>query len=109
MPSNIVTPPDIVLEENSFLIINATTDEVDLLVRWIKTSIEDYSVHLYHEGMDDTEWLAKVSKGVNHVLVSRDRTPAEMLTPILDYVAKITWFGKNQVYSEPLEYFLKHG
>jgi hypothetical protein len=75
MPSQIITPPDVILSDRSVLLINALDNEVENLILFLRTIPQEYDIHLYHvEMFDDQDWVknlvAKVSK-VYRVLVSR--------------------------------------
>lgn len=109
MPSQLITPPDLVASTSSYLLINAHDVEVELLVRWLKTKDSDYNIHLYHSGMADAVWLSKAATQSQHILISRENSTTNSLDPLLDNISKIVWFGMGQSYASPLEYFLKNG
>ena len=106
--SKIITPPDHDLV-GVYLLVNAAVDDVELVVKWLQTQDKDYIIHLYHDGMDDPSWLTRVAKTVTHCLMSRTRSNTNSLTPMLDHISKIVWYGPDQEYATPLEYLVKHG
>lgn len=58
MYSNFITPPDFVDQKlPNITVINATTDEVELLARMCEHSDEFYNIYLYRTEMNNDTWL----------------------------------------------------
>jgi len=73
MYSNFITPPDFVDEEkHSITIIEATTQEIELLYNIVKSGTEDYNIYLYRAEMNNNKWLTNAIKKSNSVIVNFD-------------------------------------
>jgi len=108
MTSQVITPPDLSTLHCGCLIVNASQLEIELLARWMPISVQDYTVYLYHEDMQDVAWLALVVPMVTTILISSHTTNIAQLHPLLDHNNKITWFGNTLKYQSPLAYLLEH-
>lgn len=104
--SRIVTHPDIVNEAKILLLVNAEPDDIKMVTYWLSINREDYTIHLYHDGIDDISWLQSVANIAEKILADRRSTCIESL---YDNIAKITWIGKHQNYATALDYLAKHG
>ena len=107
--SKIITPPDQSNEPNSYLIINATVTDIEMVVRWLRVCGKDYTIHLYHDGMHHTQWLSDVAFNCKHIIINRDVTNPEGLIPLYDALGKITWIGQAEEYASAMDYFSKNG
>ena len=108
MSSRLITPPDLILENDPCVIINAVDSQVDTLYLYLKTSSDKRDIHLYHSGMPDTDWLLHLIDNVNTVLVNRDLVQLHSHT-VQNSLANLThlvWFGLNEDYKDPSDYFL---
>ena len=106
MYSNIITPPDFAADDfHTVTVINATEDDVKLLVKFCENSQKSYNIYLYKDDMNISEWINKsITKSqaviVNAVndnwqhLMLQDNVyyygpvhicPATHITNILDY------------------------
>lgn len=108
MTNQVITPPDLGPTSGGCLIVNATQIEIELLARWMPISVQDYTVYLYHEGMQATAWLSQVADQVDTILISSRTTDLAPLHSVLDQYNKINWFGDDLKYLSPLAYFIKH-
>ena len=104
--SKVVTPPDIVNEDKNFLIVNATIDDLKMLSYWLHSQESNYTLHLYHDGMEDVDWLKNVASISTSILVNKTNSTPETLKPIFDYVGRIVWFGENETHARAINYFL---
>ena len=108
MVSQIITPPDHIRSNQSFLVINATEDELTTLVLWLKTVPDTFDVHLYHSQMPDLDWALEVSQTVRTVLVSRtfysDLDPS--IARMLDSNSRAVYFGAGTEYPDLVHFFL---
>jgi hypothetical protein len=60
MYSNIITPPDFATDDfHTVTVINATEDDIKLLVTFCENSEKSYNIYLYKDDMDLTEWVEK--------------------------------------------------
>lgn len=72
MPSNLVTPPDFVSNDNrTAVVINATWDEIDTLHLWLATAYQDWNIYLYNHTMDNLDWLAQAVDRAEIVIVNQ--------------------------------------
>jgi hypothetical protein len=108
MTSKVITPPDHDMA-GEYLLVNASVADVELVVQWLQIHDKDHTIHLYHDGMAQSEWLGTVAKTVKHCVMDRDRSSTNSIAPMLDHISKIIWYGKDQEYATPIEYFVKHG
>lgn len=107
--SKIVTPPDIIPEDNIFLVVNAVPTDVEMVVKWLKITDKKYTIHLYHDGMSDLDWLADTASVAQTVLVNRTNTSMDSIAVLLDHVSKLTWTGTNQDYATVMDFLAKNG
>lgn len=112
--SQIVTPPDIRDEHTVYLIVNANPWDVEMVIRWLKVNTKQYTIHLYHGGMEDTNWLNKAAMISTLILVNKKDTigsndKTKILDTILDFNKNIRWFGEEQEFSSAAEYLVKNG
>lgn len=96
MHSNFITPPDLV---DSILIIDATEQEILACAEKVKAIGRPYNVYFYNNDMKDYDWLGKVTKRVDSILLQEDSQ-----VPALNYIK----FGPGQNFlKEPADYFNK--
>lgn len=111
MYSNFITPPDFVDDDlHTVTVVNATTDEVELLANMCKVSDITYNIYLYNTDMDDMAWLNDSINKSAAVIVSQ--VPAQ-----LDFLYKLenTYYYGDATYLTPavkvnsvLDYFGLH-
>ena len=69
--SNFITPPDFVEDDfHTVTVVDASPKDVELLGQIAKGTNNAYNVYLYHQGMDDTAWLAKAIEKSDAVIVN---------------------------------------
>lgn len=103
--SNFITPPDFVSDKlHTITIINATTDDIELVVNLCQFGNESYNIYLYSMNMDQIEWLTQAIQKSDAIVVNADvnedycqlektyyygkktfLTPAVKVNGILDY------------------------
>lgn len=105
--SQVVTPPDIVKEDIVYLVVNAPVWDIEMVVRWLQINNKQYTIHLYHDGMDDPNWLHQAASESELIIVHRKQTAN--LEPILDFITRIRWVGEDQDYPSAAEYLVKNG
>jgi hypothetical protein len=60
MYSNIITPPDFATDDfHTVTVINATEDDIKLLVKFCENSAKSYNIYLYKDDMDLADWVEK--------------------------------------------------
>jgi len=60
MYSNIITPPDFATDDfQTVTVINATEDDIKLLVTFCENSSISYNIYLYKDEMNLAEWIEK--------------------------------------------------
>ena len=104
-----MTPPDIISEDNVYLIVNAKPVDVEMVVKWLKITNKQYTIHIYHDGMNDLSWLSETAKVAQTILVNRTNTSMDSIGVLLDYISKLTWTGSNQEYNTVMDFLAKNG
>ena len=107
--SKVVTPPDIVIEDTVYLIVNADVSDIEMVANWLRINDKQFTMHLYHDGMDDLNWLRSVCPLAATVLVNRGSTDRSCIDALLDFNEKIKWFGSNQLHTTATDYLVKNG
>lgn len=107
MPSLIVTPPNSVTDPGSYLLINVTPIDLEMVLRWLQINGNDLIINLYYEAMNDYAWLAETSDQVSYIVVEQSTDPVT-LAQLASNTAKITWIGQDQEYNKAIDYFT-HG
>lgn len=105
--SQLVTPPDILTEYTVYLVVNSQPWDIEMIMRWLKFSEKKYTIHVYHDAMEDLEWLHRAGKESELIFVNRQQPPN--MEPLLDYTAKVVWFGGGQAYPSAVESMIKNG
>ena len=73
MHSNFITPPDFVDETlHTVTVIDAASEEVELLGRMCEYSDESYNIYLYRSEMHNDEWLQQAVDLSDAVIVNTD-------------------------------------
>lgn len=105
-PSNyLITPPDILNNElETFLIVNATEEELNAFSKFLPWARKTYNFYLYNHSMSEPVWFSLTASRSTNILVSRHLTKTSFLEPILDHISKIVWFGKDQTFTSPTEF-----
>ena len=107
--SKVVTPPDVVNEDCVLLIVNAVPNDIDLVAKWLRFSEKNYTIHLYHDGMDSVSWLKEVANTAQIILVNRNSTQDNSIKAMYDSIAKIKWIGEEQEFATATDYLVKNG
>lgn len=107
--SKVVTPPDVVNEPDVYLILNADISDIEMVVNWLKVKQKNYTIHLYHDGMNDTSWLSSVADAAKCILANRSTSSTESIQALFDNINKIQWFGSGQPFDTATQYLLKNG
>lgn len=69
--SNFITPPDFVEDEfHTVTVVDAAPADVQLLGQIAKGTDKAYNVYLYHQGMDDKDWLGNAMEKSDAVIVN---------------------------------------
>lgn len=106
--SQIVTPPDIVIEHKVYLIVNSTFWDFEMMVYWLKLSQTKYSIHIYNDNMSNTDWLNSVAKQAELILVDKTKSNEQTIRAISNYRTKIVWFGEEQKFVTATAYLTTH-
>ena len=96
MHSNFITPPDLV---QTVLIIDANTEQVNAVAAVVRESQRAYNIYLYHNEMNDSDWLFAAIKKSDVVLQMQG-------SPVLMDCERIL-VGMDQEIKTPVEYFTK--
>lgn len=109
MYSNFITPPDFVEDKkHTVTVVDASTEEVEVLGRMAQISDEDFNVYLYKNDMNDLSWLQRAIELSDAVIVN---------TNVLDNANLCTsnqfyYYGEQSLLSpahritSPLDYFV---
>lgn len=110
MHSNFVTPPDFVDAKNhTITVVDATADQIDMLVHACRHSDQDYNVYLYNTAMNDRDWLNRAIDLSDAVLINvHDNTYRDFFD-----LEKVYNFGPRLLVnprklSYPAQYFALH-
>lgn len=80
MYSNLITPPDFVKEDNETVtIINASTDDIEVLANFCKTADKSYNIYLYKSEMQNSNWLNEAISLSKHIIVNDIDTELQYL------------------------------
>jgi hypothetical protein len=107
--SKVVTPPDIVDNKPTFLIVNIGLDDFEMAIQWVKLSKRIYTLHVYQDRMNNITWLNTAAKVSGVVLANQDGSNFQTIEALTNLSKKITWVGKDQPYNTVIEYFIKNG
>lgn len=112
MTTRIIMHPDILPTKNSLLIINALDSEIETLILWLKSVDVDLDIHLYHSQMPDSDWAVSTIESVDTVLISTnlgEEVDSAISAALANKASsKIVCFGKNEFYSDLIQYFLSN-
>jgi hypothetical protein len=110
MTSRLITPPDKLISNDSYFIINAVDSDVEKLVMHLRTSSQVYDLHLYHSGMKEhLEWAKELARICKTIIINENFTPIidDDLGDILDLRLKdIVYYGYTSDYNELVDYFI---
>ena len=109
MASRLITPPDVLLDYDPCLIINAEDSQFEALYMYLAASDQQCDIHLYHSAMNNIEWVNELIHSVNHILVNRDyigMLNQKIQTQLDSVPTKITYFGNLEILKSPVDYFL---
>lgn len=69
--SNFITPPDFVDDDfPTVTIVDAIPDDIEMLGRMAKEHHESFNFYLYHQGMNDKDWLNEAIARSTAVIVN---------------------------------------
>lgn len=109
MPSNLITPPDIIFDPECIFILNMVDNEVEFLFNYLKTSSHDHNVHMYHSDMNaHHEYAEDLAQRVPHLLVSKRYKillPKNILK-VLDQRSDVVYFGTDTRFPQPVDWFV---
>jgi hypothetical protein len=93
--SRFITYPSTVDKANNHtvILIDATTEELTRLERFLKISSIDFDVYLYQGELYDLEWLNYISKSADHILIKDS--------------SQVSVTSSERYTTEPLDYFEK--
>jgi hypothetical protein len=107
MPSQLITPPDLVLTNQSLLLLNILDSELANIVDWLKTTPVEYNIHLYHNEMTDhADWVIDLAKRIPIMIVSekfKQFVPEAMKDVMLERGTNCIYFGPGTNYTEPVD------
>lgn len=108
MPSLIVTPPNKITDPGSYLLINVTPVDLEMVLRWLQINGNDLIINLYYEDMNDYAWLAETADLASHVIIEQSTDPVT-LAQLTSNMKKVTWIGQGQLHNKAIDYLVQHG
>ena len=109
--SKIITPPDKIYSDNSFLVINAVDTYIDLLVLWLKLIPHKYDIHLWHLNMENTNnWLWESVCRTKCILVNnefKDNLQPAIIN-LINSQDHVHYFGINTDYKDLVKFFIEY-
>lgn len=110
MPSKLITPPDVINDQESMLIINAHDRDIELLVLWLQHVRANVNIYLYHSLMPEHEW--SVTRMITSKLILVNNQYSENLTQqqshILNSKKNVYYYGQTCYYQDLLSYFTEN-
>jgi hypothetical protein len=109
MPSNFITPPDIIFDPECIFILNMVDHEVEFLFNYLKTQPQEHNVHMYHSDMQDHhDYAQDLARRVPYLLVSERYKIllSKELNQILEQRSDVFYFGPNTKYRQPVDWFV---
>jgi hypothetical protein len=106
MTSQLITPPDKIISDNSYLVINAVDSEIENLIIWLKTINDSYDIHFWHDRMSERDWAIELARKVRYVLANSNPV-ADLIRTELGSVPIIYW-GSQYQYQTLVDYFISN-
>jgi hypothetical protein len=109
MPSQFITPPDHLPSKKNILIINALETELATLVLWLKTVPDEYDIHLFHNDMPEIDWVIKVAKQAEHIVLSgieESMMDKKLKEVVQEQKESVSRFGPGSEYADLIHFFL---
>ena len=113
--TNFITPPDFIerKDQHSVLLVDVDDGEIKDIATLCKNVDCSYDIYLYHEGLNDTEWLNRVANMVDHIIVNTNTNELSSIKdklvtkPNASYYGPKTPLGNINRLDSPLIYFIK--
>lgn len=110
MPSKLITPPNVLDDQDSILIVNAYDRDIELLVLWLQHVRANLNIYLYHSLMPEYEWSIDRIVNSSRVLVnnqySENLTQQQLLS--LESRTNVYYYGNKCQYQDLLSYFTEN-
>jgi hypothetical protein len=110
MYSNIITPPDFAADDfHTVTVINATEDDIKLLVTFCENSEKSYNIYLYKDDMNLADWIEKAIAKSQAVIVNavNDKWQYLMLQDNVYYYGPVHICPATHI-TNVLDYFVLH-
>ena len=110
MSSNLITPPDVILDPDSIFIINMLEPELANLVDYLRTVPQKHNIHLYHSDMaEHHNYAHKLAGRIPYLLVNIKFVypMVQELKDLLRDREDVIYFGPRTPYAEPVDWFLE--
>lgn len=108
MDSNLVTPPDIVSNNfTSVLLVDPEQTDLDAVIRFCQYADQVYNVYAYTPNMDDSTWLQQAVDACDTVIVNSRLDEFKHLC-LLDktyYYGDRMYLENPRKIADPLHYF----
>jgi hypothetical protein len=108
MHSNLVTPPDIVANDlSSVLLVDPDQSDLDAVVRFCQYADQVYNVYVYTPNMDNITWLQQAVDACDNVIVNSRSNNFKHLC-LLDktyYYGEQIYLGNPRRITDPLHFF----
>jgi hypothetical protein len=108
--SNFITPPDFVDDQlHTVTVVDATSEEIEILGRMCQGSDEMFNIYLYRSEMNDTNWLKQAIDRSDAVIVNADTHNSYVETLCAQektfYYGANTFISKANKIETPIQYF----
>jgi hypothetical protein len=108
MPSNLITPPDILNNGlHSVVLIDPDQDVVDAVIRLCQHNDREYNIYVYTPNMENVEWLTTAVNSCDVAIIntrSDDYKDLWLLNKTYYYGSKILIENPRKL-TDPIHYF----
>jgi len=110
MPSKLITPPNVLDDQDSILIVNAYDRDIELLVLWLQHVRANLNIYLYHSLMSDHEWsIDRITHSLRVLVNSQyNENLTQQQLRSLESRTNVYYYGKTCQYQDLLSYFTEN-
>jgi hypothetical protein len=114
MPSNLITPPDMMFTDDCVFILNMIETEVEFLFDYLKTCPREHNIHLYHSDMSQHhDYAVYLALAAPNLLVSHtyEKLLSEDIRAVIEQrlrnnQSSVIYFGSNTKFPNPVDWFI---
>jgi len=107
--SNFITPPDFVDEDlHTVTVVDASHDDIELLVKMCEYSDDTFNIYLYKSAMGDPAWLQTAVEKSAAVIVNAENKDTQWLCGLEKtyYYGPTKFLSPARYINNPLHYFV---